>query len=507
MQSRPSLSTRSGLRVGAAILALSLGLGGVAGTLHSAQAEPVRVEGVQQQGFGDVVEKVAPAVVSVRVKARVENVSDRGSRGLPGMPGFDNFPDDHPLKRFFDEFGPRGERDNRDAQRGDRGDRRGPIRPVSQGSGFFISDDGFIVTNNHVVEGGAEFTVVLDDGTELDAKLVGTDPRTDVALLKTDANREFTYVQFADDKGVRVGDWVVAVGNPFGLGGTVTAGIVSGLGRDIGAGPYSDFIQIDAAVNRGNSGGPAFNLNGEVIGINTAIFSPSGGNVGIAFAIQASTAKAVIEDLKDDGKVTRGYIGVRIQPLNDDIANSLGLEKPEGALVASVEPDGPAGAAGIKPGDVILGVNDNPVANPRELSRRIAGINPGSAAKLKVYRSGKEQTISLNLGELQAARADAPQVEAEPSAPASLSQFGLEVLPNDKGDGIVVTSVDPDGVAAEKGLAPGDVIAEINGKAVNSADDFLAALDEAEGANRNAILLQVQREDFTRFLALPIDKG
>ncbi len=273
------------------------------------------------------------------------------------------------------------------ATRGPRFERRerGP-RPVSQGSGFFISEDGYLVTNNHVVEGGSEFTVVMDDGAELDAKLIGTDPRTDLAVLKVDDSRKFTYVDFADDTKVRVGDWVVAVGNPFGLGGTVTAGIVSARGRDIGAGPYDDFIQIDAAVNRGNSGGPAFNLNGEVVGINTAIFSPSGGSVGIAFAIPSSTAKQVVGDLMKDGSVQRGFLGVQIQPVNADIAELLGLTGTKGALVSQAEAGSPANKAGIIAGDVITAVDGKEVASPKELSRLIGGMEPGKPVDITVWR-------------------------------------------------------------------------------------------------------------------------
>ncbi|MGO4830935.1 trypsin-like peptidase domain-containing protein, partial [Rhizobiaceae sp. 2RAB30] len=277
LSSNSSTGTRKRLLAAVATVAVTgaIGLGAVTSGTLPVLADPVRVEAPQVPSFSNVVEQVSPAVVSVRVKAKFEGASDDGSM-FSGPQGFDSLPDGHPLKRFFRDF--RGDGD-RDGGRQFRRDKRNDTpRPVSQGSGFFISEDGYLVTNNHVVEGGTEFTVVTNDGKELDAKLIGTDPRTDLAVLKVDDGNKFTYVDFADDSKIRVGDWVVAVGNPFGLGGTVTAGIVSARGRDIGAGPYDDFIQIDAAVNRGNSGGPAFNLNGEVVGINTAIFSPSGGN-------------------------------------------------------------------------------------------------------------------------------------------------------------------------------------------------------------------------------------
>ncbi len=357
------------LTAGTAAIAIlgAAGIGAITAGTAPVHAEAVRVEAPAAPGFADVVEKVSPAVVSVRVTARLEPAVNDGNGFSFNMPGFDSLPNDHPLKRFFKEF--RGERG---PQFGPRGGQRRPggPRPVSQGSGFFISDDGYLVTNNHVVEGGGAFTVVTDDGTELDAKLIGTDPRTDLAVLKVGEKRKFTYVGFADDTKVRVGDWVVAVGNPFGLGGTVTAGIVSARGRDIGAGPYDDFLQIDAAVNRGNSGGPAFNLSGEVVGVNTAIFSPSGGNVGIAFAIPASVAKDVIADLIDDGAVERGWLGVSIQPITADIADSLGLDGTDGALVTDAPSDGPAHGAGIGAGDVIVSVDGETVESPKDLAKK-----------------------------------------------------------------------------------------------------------------------------------------
>ena len=330
--------TRKRLLAAVASIAVAgaIGFGAVTSGTVPVLADAVRVDAPQAPSFADVVQQVSPAVVSVQVKGNIQPASMGEADVFGGQQGFDDLPDDHPMKRFFRQF--RGEEG---PKQGKRFERQGPgkPRPVAQGSGFFISEDGYLVTNNHVVEGGSAFTVVMDNGTELDAKLIGSDPRTDLAVLKVDgAGTKFTYVNFTDDSKVRVGDWVVAVGNPFGLGGTVTAGIVSARGRDIGAGPYDDFIQIDAAVNRGNSGGPAFNLNGEVVGINTAIFSPSGGNVGIAFAIPASTAKEVVKDLMKSGTVQRGWLGVQIQPVNKDIAESLGLKDAKGALVSDAEP-------------------------------------------------------------------------------------------------------------------------------------------------------------------------
>jgi serine protease Do len=480
------------LLAGTALLLAATGVSQV--YTASANAEAVHVAAVQQPGFGDVVEKVSPAVVSVRVKGAVQPASDTG--GVPN--GFQDLPPDHPLNRFFRDFGGRGD--------GGQPHRQGPQRMQGQGSGFFISEDGFVVTNNHVVDDGDSFQVVLNDGTEMDAKLIGKDARTDLAVLKVEPTRKFTYVAFADDSKVRVGDWVVAVGNPFGLGGTVTAGIISANGRDIGSGPYDNYFQIDAAVNRGNSGGPAFNLSGEVIGINTAIFSPSGGNVGIAFAIPASTAKEVVDDLMQDGKINRGWLGVQIQPVTQDVADSLGLSQAKGALVNDPQAGGPAVKAGIKAGDVITAINGVPVDSPKDLARKVAHIVPGTKSDFTIWRDGAAQTISVSIEPLTdtVQKAEAKPAEAEPQ---KLADFGLTVIPNDKGDGVVVTDVDPDSAAAERGLSNGDVIVSVNAAAVKSSDDVAAAIAAAGKNGRKAVLMQIEGENGSRFVALPVAKG
>ena len=519
-QTHSQSRTRNRLMAAAASLAIAgaIGFGAVATGTAPVLAEAVRVQGVQATGFADVVEKVTPAVVSVRVQAKVDAASD-GSGGPFSfgfdMPGFEDLPRDHPLKRFFREF--RGDRDFH-GDRGPRAERRDErrhgnrerTRPVSQGSGFFISGDGYLVTNNHVVKGGQTFTVVLDDGSELDAKLVGTDERTDLAVLKVETDRELTYVSFADDARVRVGDWVVAVGNPFGLGGTVTAGIVSARGRDIGAGPYDDFIQIDAAVNRGNSGGPAFNLSGEVVGINTAIFSPSGGNVGIAFAIPASTAKEVVTNLIENGAVLRGWLGVQIQPVTDEIAESIGLKGGKGALVTDAQADGPAREAGIKAGDVITAVNERNVASPRELARVIGAYAPSTKVEVTLWRGGAEQKVSVELGKLpgESASADTPaQAPDDTASAATLEDFGLTVAPAEDGDGLVVTDVEEGSPAAERGIQAGDVIVSVNSAAVASVEDVDKAVAAAADAGRKAVLVQVSRDEANRFVALPLADG
>ncbi|MBC2884757.1 Do family serine endopeptidase [Ochrobactrum sp. CM-21-5] len=505
----------SNYRKGVAAVALSAALAGAfvatgpLGVLNDARADAVQVTAPQQAGFADLVEKVRPAVVSVRVKSDVKETADRGGQ-FAAPPGFDQLPDNHPLKRFFRDFGmdPRG--DARPERRGKRPARPGHERPIAQGSGFFISEDGYVVTNNHVVSDGDAYSVVMDDGTELNAKLIGTDPRTDLAVLKVnDPKKKFTYVSFGDDSKIRIGDWVVAVGNPFGLGGTVTSGIVSARGRDIGAGPYDDFIQIDAAVNKGNSGGPAFNLSGQVIGINTAIFSPSGGSVGIAFAIPSSTAKQVVDQLIKKGSVERGWIGVQIQPVTKDIAASLGLAEEKGAIVASPQKDGPAAKAGVQAGDVITAVNGEPVQDPRDLARKVANIVPGEKATLTVWRKNKAEEINVTIeampGDL--GKTSAPSGDNGSQQGESLDSYGLTVTPSEDDAGVVVTDVDPNSDAADRGIRSGDVIVSVNNQTVKSGSDINKAIEEAAKSGRKAVLLQLQSNDQSRFVALPIDQG
>ena len=472
--------------------ALALMLGGViAGEAvilpkTPAYAEAVRVEGVQPISFADVVEKVRPAVVSVRVKTQAAAVADDFN-----PEDFFNAPQGSPMERFFRQF------------RQDRNAPRAQQRPgTSLGSGFIISEDGYVVTNDHVVDKGQAVTVILDDSTEYTATVIGVDSKTDLALLKiTNPDRKFTYVKFSEDK-IRVGDWVVAIGNPFGLGGTVTAGIISASGRDIGAGPYDNFIQIDAAVNRGNSGGPAFNLKGEVIGINTAIFSPSGGNVGIAFAIPASTAEQIVNDLKDDGVVVRGWLGVQIQGVTQDIADSLGLTEASGALVAEAQDGSPAMKAGLVSGDTITAVDGRQVAGPRELAGMIAGMQPDTKVTISYWRDGKSRDVVVTLGKLptddKVASADAPAMpEASP-----LDDFGLAIAPADDDVGVVITNVDPNGQAAERGLQPGDVILSVGEAKVSDPGDVEKRVSDAKAGGLKAVLLRIRSGDQTRFVAL-----
>jgi len=495
-----SRSSLTRLKNGLLASALTLGIAGFAtsGAILAdnsiAFADAVRVEAPAPADFSELVKKVSPAVVSVQVKTEAAPADFQGRSFRRGMP---DLPDDHPFNEFFKRF---GEPRDFDAPR-----RHGPRFQTSQGSGFFISEDGYVVTNNHVIDKGKELVVILEDGTELDAKLVGTDERTDLALLKVEGDN-FTYVALADEM-PSVGEWVVAVGNPFGLGGTVTAGIVSSLGRDIGAGPYDDFIQIDAPVNRGNSGGPTFNTRGEVIGVNSMIFSPSGGNVGIAFAIPAATVQEVVAELRDDGSVTRGWLGVQIQPVTRDIADSFGIAKTDGALVADPQDDGPAEKAGIKAGDIITEVNGKAIKGPRELARIIASYNPGAKIDVTLLRGGKEKVISLELGKLGADQANAANPDEQMPEPASLAALGLEIGPNDGGSGVLVTGVDPDGEAGDKGIRTGDVIVSVGGEEVSSVQSVEKQVAAAKKSGRKAVLMQVERDEGTRFVAIPFPRS
>lgn len=457
--------------------------------------------------FADLAEKLLPAVVNV---ATTQTVQDRGP--TMDMP---QFPPGSPFEEFFKDFF--------DRNGGNQPQR--PRRAQSLGSGFLISDDGLVVTNNHVIADADEITVRLSDDSEFPAKLIGTDTKTDVAVLKIDTGgRNLPYVKFGNSDKLRVGDWVVAIGNPFGLGGTVTAGIVSARGRDIGQGPYDDFIQTDASINRGNSGGPLFNLDGDVIGINTAIFSQSGGSIGIGFAISSKLASNVVGQLREFGRTRRGWLGVRIQQVTDEIAESLSLDKARGALVADVTPDGPAKSAGIQAGDVILKFAGQDVAEMRELPRIVAETQVGKTVNVEVWRDGKLMEFTAKLGELEAAEKASLKQEEEqaPSGPqgaqsrvdslglglATLTpQLRAEYSIGDQVEGVVVTEVDPAGTAGEKGLRPGDVIVEVAQDEVRSPDDVARGVKAATEKGRKSVLLLIDRQGEMRFVALRIDKG
>lgn len=441
--------------------------------------------------FADVVDRVRGAVVSVKVKT-TETAEMSEEFDLPQIvPG-------DPLERFFKHF-----REEGGGQKHAK-----PHITQAQGSGFIISSDGYVVTNYHVVENATDVSVTLDDGKDLPAKIVGTDKKTDLALLKITEGGNYPHVDFA--KSVpRVGDWVIAVGNPFGLGGTVTAGIISARGRDIGASPYDDFLQIDAPVNRGNSGGPTFNSQGQVVGVNTAIFSPSGGSVGIGFAIPAETVQTVVAALKEKGVVARGWIGVQIQPVTQEIADSMGLKSPKGALVAEATPGSPASQAGIKSGDVILGIDGERIDGPRELAKKVAALGPGNKADLIYWHDGSEKTVSVKLGSMP----EEKEARVWPSPAQSNDVFkglGLTLAPAASvqgagNQGVVVADIDPDGAAAQKGMQVGDVILEAGGRAVSKPADVAAALADAKKDNRKAVLLRVKSNDGTHFVAIAVN--
>jgi serine protease Do len=494
-------------------LAASAALGfGVLAPIQSARAEVAAGQTVQTPfghaplTFADLVDKVKPAVVSVSVvndggaSKLAENDKDGKKGGGLTIP---DLPPDHPLHDFFKhlpkEFG--------------QEEGRRPKVVQGQGSGFVISADGYVVTNNHVIDGATKIQVAFDDDeTKYEAKLIGTDQRTDVALLKIDSNKTFPFVKLSEKK-PRVGDWALAVGNPFGLGGTVTAGIVSALARDIGSGPY-DYLQIDAAVNRGNSGGPTFNLDGEVIGVNTAIFSPSGGNVGIAFDVPAKTVAEVIQQLKTGGTVKRGWLGVKIQNVDEDTAASLGLKEAHCSLVSEVSPNGPAAAAGLKMQDAILQVNNDKIADSRDLARKIAELSPDTPVDIKVWRNNAEQSIKVKLGLFPKNAEEAMSGDQdngnnsgdESKSSMELSQLGLTLMParTGSGEGVAIAEVDPSSDAAEKGLKSGDVILEVSGQIVKSPDDVVLGVKRAQDLKRTAVLLHVKSADQKRFVAVQL---
>jgi serine protease Do len=500
---RPSYSFRAAL-LGAVALAA---LGGVAVETSvapvsaaadtSAQAPAVQAP-AGPASFADVVDRVKPAVVSVKVKlSDADPVDDEDSEGAtPGMP---DIPKNSPFYHFFKRFGMPDNNDGPD--HGERAPRHHSAQ--AQGSGFFISGDGYIVTNNHVVDHASEVTVTTSEGKSMAAKVIGVDSKTDLALLKAEGGN-FPYVTFASHT-PRVGDWVIAVGNPFGLGGTVTAGIVSARGRDIGSGPYDDFLQIDAPVNHGNSGGPTFNAEGEVVGVTTAISSPSGGSVGIGFAIASDVVKNVVQQLKESGSVTRGWIGVQIQNVTADLADDLGLKETSGALVAAAQKDSPAAAAGVKSGDVITAVDGETVADPHDLARRIAALGPKKTVKLALIRNGSPMTIDVVLGTMPAdktASADTRNSDDNGGASA-LAKLGLTLRPAHGQEGVVVAEVDPDGAAADKGLKQGDVILEVAGKSVNRPADVVDAIDAAKSGGKKSVLVRIKSNDGEHYLTLP----
>jgi serine protease Do len=464
--------------------------------------------------FADLAEKLLPGVVNISTTQTLK--SDRGrERGGPEMP---QFPPGSPFEEFFRDFFEHG------LPKSGRPEAL-PRKATSLGSGFVIDPAGYIVTNNHVIADADEITVILHDDTNLKAEVVGRDKNTDIALLKVKTDKPLPALTWGDSDASRVGDWVLAIGNPFGLGGSVTAGIVSARQRDINSGPYDDFLQTDASINRGNSGGPMFNMDGQVIGINTAIYSPSGGSIGIGFAIPSNLAKAVISELQheSDHTVHRGWLGVRIQAVTDEIAESLGLDKARGALVASVNEKGPAQVAGIQPGDVVLSFNGREVSDMRRLPRLVAETPVDKTVPVTVWRKRKQSTLEVKIGRLddsdqkQANAADAPKKGGKDSG-AVVKTLGLtlsDITPElkdkfslaDDSKGVVVVDVAKDSPAASKGVRPGDLIMEAAQEEVKSPGEVGSKIDEAKKSGRKSILLLVERQGDLRFVALRLDQS
>jgi serine protease Do len=487
-----------------------------------------RARGVPD-GFADLAAQLLPAVVNISSTQNIKTAdSDRG----PEMPVF---PPGSPFEQFFKDFmnrhghgnggdnggGENGDNDEDNGQDNDQGAPPGhPHRMQSLGSGFIIDPSGIIITNNHVIEGADEITVTLQDNTILKATLIGRDDHEDVAVLQVHADKKLPAVHFGDSDASRVGDWVLAIGNPFGLGGTVTAGIISARGRDIQQGPYDDFIQTDASINRGNSGGPLFNMAGEVIGINTAIYSPSGGSIGIGFSIPSDDAKLVADQLREYGRPRRGWLGVRIQQVTADIAESLGLHEPDGALVAGVTPKGPADKAHIQNGDIILTFNGQALHEMRTLPRVVAETPIDRQVPVEIWRGGKKQTIQVVVAEMPDDTKAAAAVK--PHAPAAnpsvdFSYLGMKLAPLndttrakykiDAGQkGIVITDVTPEGTAADHGLKPGDVVVEVQQAAVATPADLQRRLDDARKDGKKSVLLLVQGGDGLRWVPLPVER-
>lgn len=515
--SRSARSPWGGLRAFVIAAALGAAVAAQSFTPAPAYARP------GPDGFADLAEKLLPAVVNISSTQAAPAQQERGERGERGernRPEAPQFPPGSPFEDFFRDFFDRQQPDRQQPQQ-----RRGS----SLGSGFIIdAKEGLVVTNNHVIDGADEITVILQDDTNIKAELVGRDQKTDLALLRIKTGHPLTAVPFGDSDAMRVGDWVIAIGNPFGLGGTVTAGIISARQRDINNGPYDDFLQTDAAINQGNSGGPMFNMKGEVIGINTAIYSRSGGSVGIGFSIPSNLARSVMAQLKDYGKTKRGWLGVRIQAVTPEIAESLGLKEPKGALVASANPGGPAANAGIEAGDVILRFDGKDIPDMRRLPRVVAETPIDRSATVEVWRKGKPMSFQVKVGELEAAEesgllAAGPEKDKAPAqkggggGDAVAESLGMKLgLVTDetrrqfelKGDvkGVLVVEVKAGSPAAEKGVRPGDMIIEVGQEEVKTAADVGAKITKAKEQNRKSVLLLVERQGDLRFVALALGK-
>ena len=461
---------------------------------------------IQQQSFAPLVRSVSPAVVNISVAQKADADAMVEEPEVVPSPGFPNSPFDEFLRRFFEQQGQGGQR-HLFPQTPD-----GQARQIALGSGFIIDPSGYVVTNSHVIGDAAKVEVTLQDDSKYTAKIIGRDPKTDIAVLKINAEK-LPYVKFGDSSAAQVGDWVMAVGNPFGLGGTVTTGIISARGRDIHSGPFDDFLQIDAPINRGNSGGPTFNLEGEVIGINTAIYSPSGGSVGIGFAVPSNLAKTVVAQLEEHGKVSRGWLGVQIQEVTPAIAASLGLHGEHGALVAVVTPDSPGAKAGIKQGDVILSFNGSDVSQLRDLPRLVAGTAPDTATMMKVWRNGQTVELQAKVGELTNEKVASANGGEDEDQPAKAEALGMHFAPLTAQlrrqlhvakdvHGVVVTRVDNDSAAEDVGLSEGDVLVTIDQQPVNTPEEAAEKLEEVANSPKKSALLLLNRHGVTQYVGV-----
>lgn len=477
---------------GTLAIALALALAGGGAWL---QADPAPLaSSAPLPGFADVAERVTPAVVNVKVTGETTRGPEFSVH--PGLP--ENLPMPEYFRRFFDERGPMMR----------------PHRVQGQGSGFLIDSEGHIVTNNHVIEGATQVTVSLNDGTSHEARVVGRDAKTDLALLKIDAGRPLPYVELGESASARVGDWVLAVGNPFGLGGSVNAGIISARGRDIQSGPYDDYLQIDAAINRGNSGGPLFDTGGRVIGVNTAIYSPTGGNVGIGFAIPAETVRQVVGALRDTGRVERGWLGLHIQALTPELAAGLGLDGPEGVLVADVIADGPASHSDLRVGDVILSANGTRLTSYRDLPRLVAATQAGTPMKLEVRRDGRMHRVSVTVGAMPGDEGLAALEDGSERADG-LPRLGLQLAPltpeqrarrglGADQSGVLVMGVEPGSPAAQAGIEPGSLISMVGAEPVATPDEVAAAVRRAAEQGQKSLILRVERGGRALFVAVTL---
>jgi serine protease Do len=467
---------------------------------------------MQHQSFAPLVKKVSPAVVNISVTQKPAADAMAEEQELTPTPNFPGSPFDEMLRRFFEQQNPNGQRRLFPQGPG------GQAHRIALGSGFIVDPSGTVVTNSHVVGNAGKVEVTLQDGSKYTARIVGRDPKTDIAVLKIKADKPLSYVTFGDSGAAQVGDWVMAVGNPFGLGGTVTTGIISARGRDIHSGPFDDFLQIDAPINRGNSGGPTFNLDGQVIGINTAIYSPNGGSVGIGFAVPSNLAKTVVAQLEEHGKVSRGWLGVQIQEVTPAIAASLGLQGEHGALVALVTPDSPGAKAGLKQGDVVLTFNGSEVDRLRDLPLMVAASAPDANVKMQVWRNGKTVELHATLGELpnaeQVASASGDQEEDQATAAASgmhfaplTSQARKELhIPKDV-QGVVISRVDPNSPADEVGLNEGDVVVAIDQQAVKTPQEAAAKLKEVAALSKKSALLLLNRRGVTQYVGVNLSNN